>query len=145
MQAQAMLENGDTDRQSDGRSFHETNMMFRKCANGNCPQAFQYFRGSVVFRVESPADSTIEYHWLCAGCLHIILISLEDHGTGTRHVSAGRARLVSLTSLDTALGDMAKLEETASLAEEKESDGMEHPLEMPGYEERLSAGVSPSA
>jgi len=88
--------------------------MFIKCANGGCPASFHYSHGAMVFRVEtygpkshSKLDLSLEYHWLCPQCLHIVLVSWLDHGgtwpTGDRE-STGKT--VHLISLDMALADM---------------------------------------
>src|ERR1700716_2986074 len=115
MRAQAMWLKRRFCPASSGRSFHERNAMFTKCANWNCSQQFRYSRGAIVFRVETPAGpassldepsvgSQVDYHWLCAECLRVILISVEDHWPGTQSLpgtaSGGPTKIVKLTSLD---------------------------------------------
>ena len=91
--------------------------MFVKCANASCPRPFHFALGTMVFRVETRlgigADSqngapkksepTVEYHWLCPECLHIVLISWFDH-RGVARTPAGESgrtrKTVGLISLD---------------------------------------------
>jgi hypothetical protein len=152
---------------SGGRSFHGRNIMFTKCANWNCPQQFRYFRGAMVFRVETQpgsesgsgkpsVDPLVEYHWLCAECLHVILISLEDHGAGTGPLLGTarepNGRIVRLTSLDAALAELAKTEnwtqtltlaQSMALAQTTAGVVAENPPEIPGSEQ-LSTGALPT-
>ena len=90
--------------------------MFIKCANGACPEAFHYSHGAMAFRVEtrrgepySNLDLSVEYHWLCPQCLHIILVSWLDHcGAWPTGGPESAGKTVHLISLDTALADMWK-------------------------------------
>jgi len=149
--------------------------MFTKCANWNCSQPFRYSHGAVVFRVETVAGisslaapsvcSQVDYHWLCAECLRVILISLEDHGIGTQTApemgSGGLAKIVRLTSLDAALAELAKTTEGTQTLEKartveraetmdrtqardrtqtlERTNPESHP-KMSGFEEALSSG-----
>ncbi len=128
MRAPAMWQKRRLYPASGGESFHERNAMFTKCANWNCSQPFRYSRCAVVLRVETPADtissggeppvsSRVDYHWLCAECLRVILISLEDHRNRVQFVPGAAdgapAKIVKLTSLEAALAELAKSREGA--------------------------------
>jgi hypothetical protein len=162
MQAQATWKNRRVSPASSGGSFHERNIVFTKCANWNCPQQFRYFRGTMVFRVETLSGSKmgpgkpsvapqVEYHWLCVECLRVILISFEDHSAemellpGT--VRGGNGRIVRLTSLDSAL---AELSETAGWSQTQDlAPAMDRGIsmslpDMPGSENGFSGGGSPA-
>ncbi len=123
--------------------------MFSKCANGSCPQAFHYSRGSVVFRVETPPDyqagegrrsriSQVEYYWLCAECLHIILVSMGDHGAARKPFATKAGQNVSLTSLDTALRDM---ERTETLDTDRLNEMRQNPGKKDGFLEHFEVGA----
>ena len=79
--------------------------MFVKCANGSCPCAFYYSIGAMVFAVKGcsgqhlePGEAPVVYHWLCTGCLPILLTAWFDHGAG-RTDAEQRVRLISLESV----------------------------------------------
>ena len=94
----------------------ERGRMFIQCANGACSTAFHYTHGAMAFRVETRfgepypnMDLSVEYHWLCPECLHIILVSWLDHcEVWPKGGPESAGKTVHLISLDTALSDMWK-------------------------------------
>ena len=119
--------------------------MFTKCANWNCPQAFCYSRSAIVFRIETrggegaslgePPRGQADYHWLCAECLRVVLIALEDQESGaglaSGRLGGGGGKIVRLISLDAALAELAgrgesirRMEQTRTLDCEEAGAGM---------------------
>ena len=123
--------------------------MFTKCANWNCSQVFCHSRCAIVFRIETrggegatagepPLRGRVDYHWLCAECLRVVLIALEDQeggvGLASGRLGGGGGKIVRLISLDAALEELAGSGERAEVLREHAGRARTHDFEeaVPG-------------